>query len=281
MKHSIRVRTPGLRFAVATALLVCSGCWFGGRNQDDTEVRLRTLFNEWVELAQHPDESLLGTRHLEILAEMLSMRPDAFLPVLDVFSNPDTPPKVRLLAHETLKAAVVMDKNGDLIVPALIPLTEPGHDPMVRACSIELLALTENPELVKTFSACLADENPRVRLAALCAQTRLGDDAARTELARLYRETSLSDAERIRVLLELIRRPAETELDIYREAALNVKLPNALRSVAVVALGSVGNETETQTLEAIVADTKLPEDLRSAAQGALEAIHARVKPSGN
>ncbi|HOJ32071.1 MAG TPA: HEAT repeat domain-containing protein [Candidatus Hydrogenedentes bacterium] len=256
---------------------ILGGCWKPSPERQQ-EAAVRARLDEWLALAQNPDESLQSSRPLQLVAEMISIRPDAFIPILDLFSNPDTPPKVRLMAHESLKAVVVTDKDGEVIVPALKPLVEPGHDPMVRACAIELLALTENTSLAELIRPYASDEEPRVRLAALCALARFGDQTAHDELVNLYRNTKPTETQRNRILLELARRPLSSDIPIFAEALFDNSLPPALRALAAVTLGHIGTKPELELLQRIAATPDTPEDIRGAAEGAIEAIKNRLNP---
>ena len=265
----------------ACLLLVCAavpGCGRPATPQQDVDAAVRERVAEWMQLAETPDESLETTRPVEIMFELLALRPDAFLPIFDVFANPDTPPKVRLLAHESLKSVLAADAEGVLLIPALLPLVEPRHDPMIRACAMDLLALAESPGLAATFQAYLDDADSRVRTAALCGRARLGDADARETLTTLYIEEKAGRFERDRIVLELSQKPADTDLPLLEKAVGDAGLPPSIRVMAIAALGHIGGTAQLPALEGCASDPNTSENVRGAAQGAIDAIRSRAQP---
>lgn len=203
-----------------------------------------TALAEWEALAADALANLSNPRAVELGVLLQTLGPEGFDPLIAVLGDPDAAPEKKVFVVVTLQS--VADPS---LTPKLVPLTGPEHDDVTRSGAAQLISQAQDPATRDLLEQLSADENEKVRLAALQGLVLMNIPDAVARMQAMYFEPAMQPASKDRIVQTLGRFPQESSLPVYRAAVNDVLLEPASRFAAVVGLGSVGEAEDSALLD--------------------------------
>jgi HEAT repeat protein len=267
-----------LTLLAGSMLYGCGGD--GGTSPEDPanasqwpELDSEGVYAEWNEIIANPEKNTNTNRHQMLALTLAAQAPEKLHRMVDLLTDPGTAPESKLLIFSSLEAVL----NPELVAQ-LLELTKPEVDPSVRAGVTMVLAQSGDPAVEERFRELMADDDRRVRFAALNALVMHGDEDARTKLRDMYFEEDTPAPFRERIALTFGMGPQSGDTEVLADAALDERVPEDVRAVVVTGLAMLADPASLPVLQQI-AEGGYSDNLKAVARDAMDAIEAKGETS--
>lgn len=256
-----------------SAILVFSGCEFGGPGADktlDPEDR-DALIEEWKRLSQGGLDPMNLAAGEAVAARLARRGPEELLPLLALLGATESSPTAKVYVTSCLTPFVTIDLQEPILA-----LTVTEQEATTRACAVRLLGLIPSPDTTQRLRDLVSDPELRVRFEAHVMLVLHGDMDILALYPNLWDSGKLSEEQRSQLVMILPEDHAATLLPILREALIDVALDLPARQHALKLLAQEGHtEADRAALRKILEQE--PETiLAQAVEQALPTVEQRI-----